>query len=78
MVLWTDDPGDYEHPSPDVLLKRTLAKISPGGILLLHDGIEETIQILPALLDALHRKGYTIVMLDRLSQTAQGNYRGTR
>ena len=71
MALWTDDPGDYAHPRPEALLKKTLDKLSPGGIILLHDGIEETIKILPALLEGIRKRGYTLVTLDRLKETAR-------
>ncbi len=66
MALWTNDPGDYAHPKPDALLKKTLDKLTPGGIILLHDGIEETIQILPALLETAQKQGYRFVTLDQL------------
>lgn len=71
MALWTDDPGDYNHLKPEILLKKTLGKISPGGILLLHDGVEETILILSALIEGIRKRGYTFVTLDRLKETAR-------
>jgi peptidoglycan-N-acetylglucosamine deacetylase len=71
MALWTNDPGDYNHPKTDILLKRTLDKATSGGIILLHDGIEETIQILPALIETLQKRGYKWVTLDRLKATSR-------
>ncbi|RYG46635.1 polysaccharide deacetylase family protein [bacterium] len=38
-ALWSDDPADYDRPAPDRLLRRTVYRFSPGGIILLHDGI---------------------------------------
>lgn len=66
MALWTDDPGDYAHPDPQTLLARTLRTVSPGGILLLHDGIPETVAMLPRVIATLRRDGYTFVSLDQL------------
>ncbi len=68
MALWTDDPGDYASPGTRVILQRTLARATPGGILLLHDGIEQTIQILPQIIESLQGQGYKFVSLKRLAQ----------
>ncbi len=66
MVLWTDDPGDYSSPGDDVILQRTLAHANPGGIILLHDGIAQTVRILPRLLQTLKQEGYTFVRVDQM------------
>ncbi|MBC7804564.1 MAG: polysaccharide deacetylase family protein [Akkermansiaceae bacterium] len=66
MVLWTDDPGDYASPGKGVILRRTLETASPGGIILMHDGIDQTIAVLPALIESLQAKGYQFVTVDDL------------
>ena len=66
MVLWTDDPGDYASPGADVIFKRTMDKTRPGGILLLHDGIAQTVEILPRLLQTLKAQGYTFITVDKM------------
>ena len=66
MVLWTDDPGDYNSPGADVILQRTLRKASPGGVLLLHDGISQTIDALPRMIETLQRRGYRFVPLKEM------------
>ncbi len=63
-ILWTDDPGDYASPGAQVILQRTLKKAGNGGIILIHDGITQTIQILPALIRELKKRGYTFVTID--------------
>jgi len=65
-VLWTDDPGDYASPGIDAIVKRTLHCARPGGILLLHDGIGQTIEALPTIVDALRAKGFTFVTVDQM------------
>lgn len=60
-VFWTDDPADYALLGPQVLETRLLGRISNGGILLLHQGVEDTIRILPAVAEILGRRGYAIV-----------------
>lgn len=66
MVLWTDDPGDYASPGTGVILNRTLDKASNGGIILVHDGIAQTIEILPTLIETLQKQGYRFVSVDAL------------
>jgi len=65
-VLWTDDPGDYAHPGSLVLQLRFYGRLSNGGIILLHDGVEETVRMLPSLIEALKRKGYEFVTPDEM------------
>lgn len=72
MVLWTDDPGDYARPGDDLIIERTLRKANSGGILLLHDGVEETIEVLPAIIEALQSKGYEFVPLSQLQKRGKG------
>jgi peptidoglycan-N-acetylglucosamine deacetylase len=66
LVLWTDDPGDYASPGATVIEDRTLRKLSNGGIILLHDGVQETIQILPQLLEYLKARGLKTVTIDEM------------
>ena len=42
-TLWTNDPGDFQKPSADLILKRTLEHLENGAIILLHDGIPQTL-----------------------------------
>jgi peptidoglycan/xylan/chitin deacetylase (PgdA/CDA1 family) len=65
-VLWTDDPGDYAQPGTDVIQRRTLAKLSNGGILLLHDGVDQTLQVLPQILAYAKAQGYKFVTVEDL------------
>ena len=66
-TLWTDDPGDFMKPPPNVILKRTLAHLENGAIILLHDGIPETLQALPALITEARQRGYRFVTVSRLA-----------
>lgn len=66
MVLWTDDPGDYANPGEDVILERTLGRVRNGGIILMHDGIQQTIDVLPTIITYLRNKGYRFVTVDEM------------
>lgn len=37
-VLWSVDSLDWQSPEPDVLVDRVLSGLTPGAIVLLHDG----------------------------------------
>ncbi len=65
-VLWTDDPADYSMPGEKAIVDYTLGHLSDGGIILLHDGVDETIHCLPQLIDEIRARGYKIVPLSEL------------
>ena len=67
MVLWTDDPADFADPGSAVIEQRTLQHISNGGILLLHDGVQQTLDILPDLLTRLKKQGYKFVTCSQMA-----------
>lgn len=65
-VLWTDDPGDYASPGAGLIRERIMDRIGNGGIILIHDGIDQTISILPRLLQDLSDQGYQFVTVDEM------------
>jgi peptidoglycan-N-acetylglucosamine deacetylase len=68
MVLWTDDPADYVDPGLNVIENRVIRDISDGGIILLHDGAKQTVQILPDLIHRLKARGYRFVTCSTLAR----------
>jgi peptidoglycan-N-acetylglucosamine deacetylase len=60
-VLWTDDPGDFANPGDQVVLERTLKRLSNGGILLMHDGSPNTIDVIKVIINEARRRGFTFV-----------------
>ncbi len=67
-TLWTDDPGDYRLIPEATIAARVIATARPGGIILLHDGIRETIEALPAIIDNLRSRGFRFVSVDELGK----------
>jgi peptidoglycan/xylan/chitin deacetylase (PgdA/CDA1 family) len=65
-VTWDDAPRDWDPAPASELVKRTLAQVHPGAIILLHDGMNltpdadqsETVKALPAIIDSLRAEGY--------------------
>jgi len=70
-AFWTDDPGDFTNPGTAVLRERLLAKLRPGGIVLLHDNVLETNLILPAFLNEARRSGIQLVPMKELDMPMQ-------
>lgn len=68
-VMWTDDPIDYTMPGEQQIFDYTMSHLTDGGIILLHDGIDQTIEILPKLIEAIRAKGYKIVPVSELPAT---------
>jgi len=66
--LWTDDPADFANPGTNVLEQRLIGKVSGGAIVLLHDGIEQTMEILPELIARLKSDGYRFVTATELAE----------
>jgi len=67
-VLWTCDPADYEDiPGPQIVA-RTLPTLGPGGIVLLHDGIQGTLDALPQIIAACDARGLKFVTCSEMAQ----------
>lgn len=72
-ILWTDDPADYKKGrTPRDLERLVMRDITPGGIILLHDGIDATLKTLPSLVQRLREKGYIFVTVSDLIQRGGG------
>jgi peptidoglycan/xylan/chitin deacetylase (PgdA/CDA1 family) len=70
-VLWSVDSRDWQLPGTKAIVRRVLAKVQPGSIVLMHDGggdRHETLRALPAILRALERRHLRAVTLSRLFQ----------
>jgi peptidoglycan/xylan/chitin deacetylase (PgdA/CDA1 family) len=65
--LWTAEARDYEPAaSVDQIVRKTLGSLSPGGIVLLHDGggdRSKTVCALPRIIDGARDRGYRFAPL---------------
>lgn len=69
------DPDDWQKPEAQQIIDRTLERLSDTGphagqVVLLHDSggdRSRTVAALPALIDALRARGYTLVTVDQLA-----------
>jgi peptidoglycan-N-acetylglucosamine deacetylase len=76
MILWTDDPGDYAKPGKRTIETRLLDRVSNGGIILIHDGIQQTIDILPQVIEKLRSRGFEFVTIPEMVASKQAAGRG--
>jgi peptidoglycan/xylan/chitin deacetylase (PgdA/CDA1 family) len=78
MVLWSASAGDWATDDAALVARRIVDAARPGGILLLHDGLDGNVsadrsvlvRALPMILEGLRVKGLQPVRLDRLLGTA--------
>jgi hypothetical protein len=58
-VLWTCNPADYKAGrSPSEITELIIRDINPGGTILLHSGLQTTIDSLSSTVRALRSRGY--------------------
>ncbi|MCE1247767.1 MAG: polysaccharide deacetylase family protein [Firmicutes bacterium] len=67
-VLWTDDPGDYAQPGKEVIMDKFLDFLDTGGIILLHDGPQQTIDVLPEMIKEIRKRGYKFQTMDEMAR----------
>lgn len=63
MSLWSIDPQDWRRPGTDAIVDHVLARVQPGAVVLLHDGVRDRGQTVAAterLLAELTDQGYQL------------------
>lgn len=71
-VQWNIDSLDWKDPSPAEMVSRIQSKLCPGSIILMHNGATNTPEALPQIIEAIQKKGYTIVPISEI--IPQGDY----
>src|SRR5260221_3269725 len=66
VIIWSVDPFDWKRPEASVIEQRILAGARPGAIVLSHDIHKQTVDAMPATLDALAAKGFKFVTVSQL------------
>ncbi len=73
-VHWNVQTLDWERPDPDTIVRRVLDHVSPGAIVLLHDGDDThhgsdrtpTVAAVAKLIDELRARGYELVTVPEM------------
>ncbi len=67
VVFWSVDPKDFEVNDADIIRQRLLEEHYNGGeIILLHDTVRATIDMIDSFIDALLEKGFQFVTIPQL------------
>jgi peptidoglycan/xylan/chitin deacetylase (PgdA/CDA1 family) len=67
-IGWTIRSLDTQSKDTEQLKNKILKKIKEGSIILLHDYVDVTIEMLPALIDEVRKAGYEFVSLNSNSR----------
>ena len=65
-VQWNIDSLDWKDPSIGRIVENCTGKLTPGSIILLHNGATNTPNALPKIIEAIREKGYKIVPISKL------------
>lgn len=71
VIGWNVDPEDWRRPGKDKIVAKVLEQVSPGSIILLHDGPytadrTDTVEALPEIIQKLWDEGYQFVTVSNL------------
>lgn len=81
-VVWSADSRDFEKPGAGAIAQHALAGLTPGGIILVHDGggdRTQTIAALQPIIDGIRAQGYAFATAcDRRSHKPTGAFDGVR
>ncbi len=72
MILWTDYPEDYGCSSSRLIYEKAISKVEDEGIILLHNGLDATMEVLPEIISDLKKEGYTFVTISELMEEMGG------
>jgi peptidoglycan/xylan/chitin deacetylase (PgdA/CDA1 family) len=68
-IMWDVDPADYTLPGTGTIVRRVLAQVKPGSIILSHDGggpRGQTLAAYPSIIRALRGRGYRFLTVPQL------------
>ncbi len=79
MRLWDVNPSDFDRPGVDSIVNQVVSNVSPGAIVLLHDGSpgddedrSQTAAAVPIIIDRLQSLGYSFGALSTVSGATTG------
>jgi len=75
-VMWSDYAGDYGCSDGGYIRRATVEGAKNGAIILLHDGVEQTVQVLPQIIAGLRQRGFTFQTLDEMAQALEASSAG--
>lgn len=74
MVLWSVLTNDVEGATRAMVRRRVLKGTDDGAIILMHSGVQSTLDVLPELAAELRRRGYHFVTVSTMLGLPAQNY----
>ena len=68
MILWTADTDDWESQDTEQITKAILSLAEDGGIILMHDIFEESVEAAKKAIPLLIAEGYKLVTISELAE----------
>jgi peptidoglycan-N-acetylglucosamine deacetylase len=66
-AMWTDDPGDFNNLGQPKVEMRLLNHVRPGGIVLLHENVPDTVRLMTDFINDARGTGYRLTTLGGLA-----------
>lgn len=60
VIVWDVDTRDWQDPGPDAVVERAVGGSARGSIVLMHDTHQQTVEAVPAVVDGLRDRGFTL------------------
>jgi peptidoglycan/xylan/chitin deacetylase (PgdA/CDA1 family) len=60
ICYWSTDSDDWQGVSGDYISRKVLSEIGPGSVILFHMHADNTIKVLPSLIEAIRSRGYEL------------------
>jgi peptidoglycan-N-acetylglucosamine deacetylase len=66
MALWSIHSRDTDRPPVEYIMRKILTNVEDRSVVLLHSGVQQTLEALPILIKELKKKGFRLVTLSEL------------
>ena len=64
--LWSLNTADYTGRAPEEIIRLVMSSVRAGDVILMHSGIENTVEALPKIIEGLKARGFNFVRLEEL------------
>jgi peptidoglycan/xylan/chitin deacetylase (PgdA/CDA1 family) len=65
-VQWNIDSMDWKNRSCEQMTKKIVSKLTPGSIILLHNGAKYTPEALPLIIEKIQKENFKIVPISQI------------
>ncbi|WP_084957743.1 polysaccharide deacetylase family protein [Thermoactinospora rubra] len=66
IILWTAGSKDWATKNEDAIKQQVLDVAKPNGIILMHDWVKQTVDVMPKIVTLLKKRGYHLVTVSTL------------